>query len=91
MKCDDCGMSCHTGEGIETPRGYFCWVSCPSLIEAQSVVAAAPVVEVPPVKRDAFNECPVRAMKAFFKAAQADGMNTKDRGNLTHSLIEPMK
>jgi hypothetical protein len=86
MKCDDCGMNCHAAEGIETPRGFFCWVCCPSLLEAQPVVAAAPVVAASPVKRDALNECRVRAMKAFFKAAQADGMDTKDVDGMRAAL-----
>lgn len=76
MKCDDCGMNCHTGEGIETPRGYFCWVCCPSLIEAQPVTVEAAPVAAQPVKRDALNECRVKAMRAFYRVAKADGLDT---------------
>ncbi len=87
MKCDDCGMNCHTGEGIETPRGFFCWVCCPSLIEAQpATVEAAPIVEAQPANVDALNVCRVRAMKAFFKAAQADGMDTKAADGMRAAL-----
>ncbi len=84
MKCNDCGMNCHEGEGIETPRGYFCWVCCPALIEEQPAIEAAPVVV--PVNAQALNVCRVGAMRGFFKAAQADGRDTKNADGMRAAL-----
>lgn len=84
MKCQSCEMRCPEGEGDETTSGYFCW----ACMAGQST-AAAPVVETVQaqlVKRDALNECRVRAMKAFFKAAQQDGMDVKNADGMRVAL-----
>jgi hypothetical protein len=80
MKCVDCGGSFETGEAFEV-RGEVLCVLCEA---RRSPVAVQPVKA--PIVRDAANACRVSAMKAFFKAAQSDGMDTKNADGMRAAL-----
>jgi hypothetical protein len=83
MKCVDCGDNFGHGEASEVNGEWVCIVceTCRPKVEAAPVVVVAA-----PVKSDALNVCRVRAMKAFWKAAQADGMDTKDADGMRAAL-----
>lgn len=83
MKCVDCGGSFYQGEANEVNGEWVCIVceTCRPKVEAAPVVVAAA-----PLKRDALNICRVRAMRAFYRTAKADGMDTKDADGMRAAL-----
>jgi hypothetical protein len=84
MKCVDCGDNFGHGEANDVKGEWLCIVC--EVSRAKNEVEAAPVVAAQPANAGALNVCRVRAMKAFFRAAQADGMDTKDADGMRAAL-----
>jgi hypothetical protein len=89
MKCYGCNERFGAGEYVEIGGVCYCWTCSIGAIEVPAAeVEAKPVAVVEAREPQAQRTCRVRAMKAFFKAAQADGMDTKDADGMRAALAD---
>lgn len=87
-QCADCGRYFSEGEAWDV-RGQWLCLACQvhRAMKSKAAQPAKPKAQTK-TKRDAADECRVRAMRAFYAAAKRDGLDVNDAQRMKVALSQ---